>query len=87
MGVLAGTNLRQISRLDQHLKDNTMHHLGGSAFDILTTTLDEKSSNERISNPRPYRLLGQIKNDMLTRYRCSAGFGFNDPPHFNERSK
>jgi hypothetical protein len=72
LGALAGTMVRQIHGLDQQLKDDAVNRLGASALDILAMTLDEKSSNECISNPRHHRLLGQVKEYMLAHLHDSS---------------
>ena len=65
LGELAGTIIRQIMGLDEQLKDPTIDRLGGSALDILATTLDAQASNELLLTSRHHRLLEQVKGYML----------------------
>jgi AraC-like DNA-binding protein len=65
LGGLAGTILRQIMGLDEQLKDVAIDRLGGSALDILATTLDAQASDELSLTSRHHRLLEQVKTYML----------------------
>jgi len=65
LGELAGTVVRQIMGLDDQLKDVAVDRLGGSALDILATTLDAQASNELAMTSRHHRLLEQVKTYMI----------------------
>jgi AraC-like DNA-binding protein len=65
LGELAGSVVRQIMRLDEQLKDVAIDRLGGSALDILATTLDAQSASDLVLTSGHHHLLDKVKSYIL----------------------
>src|SRR5471032_1758700 len=72
LGELAGTIVRQIMGLDEQLKDPTIDRLGGSALDILATTLDAQASNELLLLQKAVVSLCQEKLIIRLCIKCAG---------------